>query len=109
MPTRCSADTALGDAYRTRALPSSTITPSPTRGATLESATRPVKGNNPEEIIVAKSSKIERYVRSSCPGRRPVTIDTSRVSTAITLPSQTTGIADIFTGSERYGRVISPC
>jgi len=53
MPTRCSADTALGDAKRTRASSSSAITPSPTRGAALESATGPWNGNEPSAIIDA--------------------------------------------------------
>ena len=68
MPTRCNADVALGDAYRTRESWSRTMAPSPTRGATLESATRPANGKLPRTIISAKRSNISKYVRSNSPG-----------------------------------------
>ena len=49
--------TALGDANSTRAAASSVITPSPTRGASLESGSSTGKGNVPAVTIRAKRSK----------------------------------------------------
>ena len=49
-------DVAFGDANRTRASSSSTSTPSPTRGAALESATGPLNGNDPSAIMWANRS-----------------------------------------------------
>ena len=53
-PTRCSAEMALGDAYSTRAEPSSTITPSPTRGASSLKPSSLVNGNSAAAIMRAK-------------------------------------------------------
>ena len=83
MPTRCSAELAFGDRYVTRPAASRLITPSPTRGAAVESAPRAGYGNEPSAIIPAKRSKIVTYVRSSSPGGRPARCTHSRVSTAI--------------------------
>ena len=51
---RCSVDTAFGEAYSTRPDESSTITPSPTRGASLVSASSVSNGKSPSEIMRAK-------------------------------------------------------
>ena len=60
MPTRWSADTALGEAYCTLASASTTITPSPTRGATGPLLRRPSYGKLPSAIIAAKRWKMAR-------------------------------------------------
>jgi hypothetical protein len=65
MPTRCNAELALGDTYCTWDRASSTITPSPTRGAALESPTRCGNGNEPAAIIETKFSNTAPYERSS--------------------------------------------
>ena len=58
MPTRCSAELAFGDTYETVPVASRVSTPSPTRGAALESATRPSNGNEPASIILANFSNV---------------------------------------------------
>jgi hypothetical protein len=55
---RCSADTALGDEYSTRPVRSSTTTPSPTRGDSLESLSSPGNGNCPAAIMRANRLKM---------------------------------------------------
>ena len=59
MPTRWRADTAFGEAYCTRASASTTITPSPTRGATGALLRRASNGKLPSAIIAAKRWKID--------------------------------------------------
>ncbi len=108
MPTRCRWETALGEPKRTRASSSSTITPSPTRGAALESATGPLNGNEPSAIIDANRWNSPMYVRSSSPGCRPERLAHSRLSTAMTSPSQRTGMAIMRTGSGTDSTSISP-
>ena len=58
MPTRCSAELAFGDTYCTSPSASSHITPSPTRGAALESPARCGNGNVPIAIMRTKLWKI---------------------------------------------------
>ena len=57
-PMRWRADTALGEAYSTRAVESSSRTPSPTRGASSLATSSTGKGNSPLVIMRAKRSKI---------------------------------------------------
>ncbi len=56
MPIRCSALTALGLAKRTRRPSSSTITPSPTRGASSSSTSLSPNGKLPSATIRASRS-----------------------------------------------------
>ena len=53
-PSLWSVDTAFGDVYSTRPAESRTITPSPTRGASLLSISSPSNGKSPVEIMRAK-------------------------------------------------------
>ena len=57
-PMRCSADTALGEAYSTAAARSRTTTPSPTRGDSFESLSSCGNGNWPAAIMRAKRLKM---------------------------------------------------
>ena len=59
MPTRWNAETALGDAYVTRASASSTITPSPTRGRVAAAVCSAANGKAPLAIMSANRRKIE--------------------------------------------------
>ena len=52
-PRRCSADTALGEVYSTRPEASSTMTPSPTRGASSVSTSSASNGKSPVAIMRA--------------------------------------------------------
>ena len=60
MPMRCSELTAFGLANRIRASASSTITPSPTRGASSSSISSRANGNVPSAIMRAKRSNTSR-------------------------------------------------
>ena len=55
MPTRCRAETALGEAYSTRAVAPSRRTPSPTRGDALVPERSAAKGNVPAEIMLRQA------------------------------------------------------
>ena len=60
MPTRWSALTAFGDEYVIRPRPSSTNTPSPTRGACSTGSSSSAKGNSPSFTMTEKRSNRAR-------------------------------------------------
>ncbi len=107
-PTRWSADTAFGDVYTTRACESSSMTPSPTRGASSGSGSSVSNGYVPAAIIRANRLKMPTYVRSSSPGGRPKVSADSRVRTPITWPSNRTGMARTRTSSLSAGMTTVP-